>query len=78
MIPDKRVNSFHVGQVWGSPKGTFYRVMDRQRGGKATLRLGADGSGRKMVRDWDAVIGWVLYGDPEYADEYPTGQETRA
>ena len=62
-ISDDRVCSFHDGQVWESPRGFLYRVMAVTRGGKATLRLGSDGSGRKVVRDWDAVINWILYSD---------------
>lgn len=62
-----RVDSFNVGQVWESSKGNLYRVISVQRGGKALLRLGVDGKGRVMRRDWDAVIGWFLYSDDNHA-----------
>lgn len=62
-LSDDRVCSFHVGQVWESPRGFLYRVESVRRGGKAVLRLGVDGKGRKVIRDWDAVIGWVIYKD---------------
>ena len=62
-ISEERVVSFHVGQVWESPKGFFYKVMDVNKGGQATLRLGSDGSGRIVRRDWDAVVNWVLVTD---------------
>jgi len=60
-----RVDSFHVGQVWRSPRGQVYLVVDVRRGGQAILRAGAMGEGRKNVRDWDAVINWVLVSDPK-------------
>lgn len=62
-VSDDRVISFHPGQVWESPRGFLWRVSGVERGGKAVLRLGNDGKGRKAVRDWDAVQGWVLYSD---------------
>ena len=62
-ISEERVNSFHAGQVWESPKGFFYKVINVDKGGQATLRLGLDGSGRIVRRDWDAVINWVLHKD---------------
>ena len=58
-----RADSFHVGQVWESPRGTLYRVMSVRRGGQAELRVGSTGGGRIVRRDWDAVVGWVLYSD---------------
>ncbi|TNF09437.1 MAG: recombinase [Gammaproteobacteria bacterium] len=62
-IDDDRVCQFHVGQVWESPRGYLYKVIGVQRGGQAVLRLGVDGTGRIVRRDWDAVINWVLYSD---------------
>lgn len=59
-MDDDRVCWFHVGQTWESPRGFFYKVIDCARGGKAILRGGKDGSGRKIKRDWDAVSGWIL------------------
>lgn len=63
MISDDRVNSFHAGQVWESPRGFLYRVEAVTDGGQAVLRLRRDGSGRKVLRPWDAVIGWWLEDD---------------
>lgn len=62
-ISHSRVNSFHVGQVWESPRHMLYKVIDVKRGEMAVLRLGEDGSGRKIVRNWDSVVNWVLYKD---------------
>ena len=62
-ISDKRLDCFHVGQVWQSPKGSLYRVVEVKKGGQAKLRMGVDGSGRAARRDWDAVINWVLHSD---------------
>lgn len=53
---------FRVGDVWQSPAGTLYLVTDvrrdyerRDRVLMATLRVGADGAGRKLVRRWDSI-----------------------
>jgi hypothetical protein len=51
-----RLESFHVGQIWQGPRGGVYSVVSVQKGGKAQLATG----GRKIYRDWDAVINWVL------------------
>ena len=58
-----RFDSFHVGQVWESPKGTLYKVIEVKRGGQAVLRLGSNGKGRIARRDWDAVVGLFIYSD---------------
>ena len=63
-----RVDNFHVGQVWEPSKGTLYKVIEVRRGGQAVLRLGVDGKGRIVRRDWDAVVGWRLYSD-EVSDD---------
>lgn len=63
-----RVDNFHVGQVWESPRGMLYKVIEVRRGGKAVLRLGVDGKGRIVRRNWDAVMGWVIYSD-EVSDD---------
>lgn len=56
---------FQVGEVWESPKGILWKVVDYvHRAGKpkqAVMRLGEDGSGRKSERDWDGVHNWVMY-----------------
>jgi len=60
-----RVDSFHEGQVWQSPRGTIYKVVSVNHGGQATLRKGGDASGNIIRRPWDAVINWVLRSDPQ-------------
>lgn len=64
-ISDDRVVSFHAGQVWESPRGSLWRVVSVERGKMAVLKQGERGLGRKTVRDWDAVVGWVLHSDAE-------------
>lgn len=64
-IPDERVNSFHVGQVWESSRGYLWTVVDVQYG-QATLRQGVNCTGRKKRMAWDAVVNMVLFYDPEY------------
>lgn len=62
IISEERVERFHVGQVWQSPRGCLYKVIF-VKGGQATLRRGRDGSGRIVRREWDNVVNWVLYSD---------------
>lgn len=57
-----RADSFHIGQVWESPRLVLYKVMDIKNN-QAILRLGPDGDGRLIRRDWDAVINWRLHSD---------------
>lgn len=56
---------FVPGQVWESPRGSLYTVIGYvEKPGKrkqAVLRLGENGQGRKQLRDWDAVVGWVIH-----------------
>lgn len=57
---------FQPGEVWQTPRGLLYRVMSYEhKDGKvrkqAVLRFGADGGGRKVLRDWDSVEGWVIH-----------------
>lgn len=56
---------FEPGQVWESPRGFLFAVIGYvETPGKrkqAVLRLGKDGKGRKQLRDWDAVVGWVIF-----------------
>jgi hypothetical protein len=57
-------DAFQLDEVWQTPKGGLYRVVGYEhKPGKpkqAVLRVGADGAGRKVLRDWDAVIGWTI------------------
>lgn len=59
---------FQVGEVWQSPRGTLYKVMEMQlsefkRGARPTaiLRLGQDGKGKMIRREWDAINNWTIY-----------------
>lgn len=69
---------FEVGQVWMSPRGTLYRVMEGPApmpghySPKVVLRQRSNGTGRKVLRDWDAVIGWVI---DTHADGRKAGAE---
>ena len=65
---------FRVGEVWMSPRGTYYRVESceiRIKGNResqeVTLRAGLFGNGRIRKREWDSVIGWVR--PPEHNKE---------
>jgi hypothetical protein len=51
--------TFRVGEVWLSPKNYYYKVTE-VKGEQATLRMGMDGSNRKVYRDKNKVIGWTL------------------
>jgi len=62
---------FRAGQIWESPRGTYYQVEEigpyvthRQAlSGKrkqAILRKVAIGKGRRTKRDYDDVFGWVF------------------
>jgi len=59
---------FRPHEMWESPKGTVYRVVclfkDDNGDSKALLRKGSFGSSKRMVRDFDAVIGWVRIHSP--------------
>lgn len=50
---------FQVGEVWLSPKGYFYKVTE-VNGVQAVLRMGKDGTNRKVLRNKYKVIGWTL------------------
>jgi hypothetical protein len=60
--------AFRPSEVWNSPTGEIFRVIEVCRGRddeeQAILREGADGSGRVVVRERAAVVGWTLV--PEY------------
>lgn len=62
-------DQFRSGDVWESPRGTVYKCVEtffpgtgakacpgpRRGTKKAVLRVGEDGSGKRVVRDWDAI-----------------------
>lgn len=58
-------DAFRSGEVWRTSRGGLYRVMGFEtKPGKrrqAVLRVGSDGAGRKVLRDWDGVVGWTLF-----------------
>jgi hypothetical protein len=60
-------DQFIVGEVWESPRGTLYRVVERNAF-QAVLRLGVSGYGRKIRRGWSDVIGWVRV--PEHNQQF--------
>ena len=66
-IPDKRLDRFHVGQVWESNKGHLWRV-EKIENGQAVMRKGEHGEGRVKRKPWDGVMTMVLFYDPEYSD----------
>lgn len=51
---------FKVGEVWMTPRGYLYLVKEIV-GSQATLRMGIDGTGRKVRRNIDATNGWLIY-----------------
>lgn len=57
MSQDSEIVEFRQGQVWLSPKGTWYRV-EEVRLGQATLRVGLQGTGRLVRRPVAATQGW--------------------
>jgi len=64
-----RVNQFHIGQTWKSPRGTEYIVVGFRLGAyakQAVLQtVATSGRSRKIYRDCDDVVSWVLVHDPE-------------
>lgn len=70
----KKGEFFQPGEVWMSPKGILHRAMAcaGNNGGprKAVLRIGTDGSGRKVMRDWDAVDNWTLLSAEQAAEHW--------
>ncbi|EOC0398831.1 hypothetical protein ACOIEU_002544 [Cronobacter sakazakii] len=53
---------FSVGEVWQSPRGYLYRVIE-VIGSQAVMRLWIEASGRKVRRNVDAISGWSIYKD---------------
>lgn len=51
---------FKVGEVWMSPRGYLYLVKEISDS-QAILKMGTDGSGRKVRRSVDATNGWLIY-----------------
>lgn len=70
-------DAFQPDEVWQTPRGYLYRVMGYEhKPGKrkqAVLRIGSDGSGRKVLRDWDAVSGWVIHQRADAPLSLPAG-----
>ncbi len=50
---------FKPGEVWMSPRGYFWKVIESVPNGQALLRLGKDGHGRISRRRWDHVCNWI-------------------
>ena len=62
-------DQFRPGDIWESPRGTVYKCTEtffpgqgkegdpspRRGTKKAVLRQGEDGSGKRVLRDWDAI-----------------------
>lgn len=56
------MTEFRTGDVWSSPSGIHYKVVDVDtslRSPIAILRQGDDGSGRVMQRYTINVVGWT-------------------
>lgn len=60
-------NEFRNGQVWRSPRGTFYRVEETQASSsgddtarQAVLRQGLEGRGRRIFRNCAQTQGWAF------------------
>jgi hypothetical protein len=68
MSADKRANSFHIGQVWESPRGKPYKVTGTS-GSLRELRRGKDGDGQLTRKEKYDVEGWVLVHDPLYSEQ---------
>lgn len=62
---------FQPGEIWMSPKGVLHRVMAYEVNDgmtkKVVLRISVDGSGRKVIRDWDAISSWTLLSNEQVA-----------
>jgi len=68
MSADKRANSFHIGQVWESPRSKPYKVTGAS-GSLRELRRGKDGDGQLTKKEKYDVEGWVLVHDPLYPEQ---------
>ncbi|MCE6965093.1 hypothetical protein K6W81_14555 [Enterobacter sp. MW07] len=51
---------FKLGEVWQSPRGFLYKVVEVV-GSQAVMKMGSTGGGRKIRRHVDAVVGWSIY-----------------
>lgn len=59
-------DSFMVGEIWTSPRGTKYKVEDvrfPKGGGSRKIAIIMTEKRRKLVRGWDEVDGWVRNPD---------------
>ena len=68
MSADKRANSFHIGQVWESPRGKPYKVTGAS-GSLRELRRGKEGDGQLTRKEKYDVEWWVLVHDPLYPEQ---------
>lgn len=50
---------FEVGDVWLSPRDYFYKVISID-GEHAILKMGINGTGRKIRRRKDTTKNWTL------------------
>ena len=69
MSADKRANSFHIGQVWESPRGKPYKVTGAS-GSLRELRRGKDGDGQLTRKEKYDVEWWVLVQDSLYSEQF--------
>ncbi len=64
ILPDHRINSFQVGQIWENSRGKKFQVESVERGGKAIL-ISLEGKGRRYA-PWDGIAAWCIVYDPEF------------
>ena len=69
MSADKRANSFHIGQVWESPRGKPYKVTGAS-GSLRELRREKDGDGQLTRKEKYDVEWWVLVQDSLYSEQF--------
>lgn len=57
----EKVNKeFQINEIWLSPRGYFYKVIDIQNK-HAILKMGTHGLGRKIKRRKDTTKNWQLH-----------------
>ena len=52
--------AFEMLQVWTSPRGTIYRVVDLKEKDVVVLRQGVEGRGRALRKKRHDVRGWTF------------------